>query len=70
MLDSSGNKTKTSERQLRLRAERAERQLAELLATLPYGYVSINRDWIFTFANEQAIEATRRQQERLLVLQL
>lgn len=66
MLDSSGNKTKTSERQLRLRAERAERQLAELLATLPYGYVSINRDWIFTFANEQAIEATRRQQERLL----
>ena len=68
MLDTSENKTETSERErhLQLRAERAEKHLAELLSTLPYGYVSINRDWIFTFANEQAIEATRRQQEPLL----
>ncbi len=68
MLDSLENRTETSERkrQLQLRAERAERQLAELLSTLPYGYVSINRDWIFTFANEQAAEATGKEPELFL----
>jgi PAS domain S-box-containing protein len=54
------------EQQLSLRAERAERQLAELLSTMPHGYVTLNRDWIFTFANELAVKTSGKRREDLL----
>ena len=54
------------EQQWHLRAERAERQLAEVLSTMPHGYVTLNRDWIFTFANELAVKTSRRRREELL----
>ena len=43
-----------AERKLLLRAQRAEARLAELLAGMPEAYVTINRDWVITSANEQA----------------
>lgn len=51
------------EQQLRLRAER---QLAELLSTMPHGYVTLNHDWIFTFANELAVKTSHKRREDIL----
>jgi PAS domain S-box-containing protein len=43
-----------------LRAERAESRLAEILATMPEGYITINRDWKITYANPRTEELARR----------
>ncbi|HZC43537.1 MAG TPA: PAS domain-containing protein [Acidobacteriaceae bacterium] len=64
MLDSSDNKTSQSEREtLLLRAQRAERQLSELLANIPAGYTTLDRNWKFTFANQQALLGSRQRPE-------
>ena len=65
MLDSLDNKTSQDERAEPplLRAQRAERQLAELLANIPAGYATLDRNWIFTFANQQAVLGSRQRAE-------
>lgn len=54
------------ERKWRLRAERAEKQLATLLFTLPLGYLTLDHDWNFAFANEQAVHGSRKSREELV----
>ncbi|HEY5256539.1 MAG TPA: PAS domain-containing sensor histidine kinase [Acidobacteriaceae bacterium] len=65
MLDSLDNKTSQDERAepLLQRAQRAERQLAELLANIPAGYAKLDRNWIFTYANQQAVLGSRQRPE-------
>ena len=65
MLDSLDNKTSQDERaeSLLLRAQRAERQLAELLTNIPAGYATLDRNWIFTYANQQAVQGSRQRAE-------
>lgn len=65
MLDSLDNKISPSEQeeQALRRAQRAERQLAELLANIPAGYATLDRNWNFTFANQQAIQGSRQRPE-------
>ena len=65
MLDSLDHKTSQDERAESplLRAQRAERQLAELLANIPAGYATLDRNWIFTFANPQAVLGSRQRAE-------
>ncbi|MHB1935393.1 MAG: PAS domain-containing protein [Acidobacteriaceae bacterium] len=65
MLDSLENKTPLSEQEERLlrRAQRAEKRLAESIATIPAGYVTLDRNWTFTFANRQAIHGSRQRPE-------
>jgi PAS domain S-box-containing protein len=48
------------ESELRLRAERAESRLAELLSSMPEAYVAIDRDWRITSGNEQAARMSRK----------
>ncbi|MGC1872231.1 MAG: PAS domain-containing sensor histidine kinase [Acidobacteriaceae bacterium] len=65
MLDSLDNRTSSNEqgeRPLR-RAQRAEKQLAELLANIPAGYATLDRNWTFTFANQQAVQGSRQRAE-------
>lgn len=45
------------------RAERAESHLAAILAMMPEGYITINRDWIITYANPRTEELARRPAE-------
>jgi PAS domain S-box-containing protein len=68
MLDSLENKTSQSEHEesLLLRAERAEKQLAELLANIPAGYATLDCEWKFTFANRQAAQGSRQKPEDFL----
>lgn len=42
------------------RAEHAESRLAEVLATMPEGYITINREWTITYANPRTEELARR----------
>src|SRR5487761_1126276 len=65
MLDSLDNKTSPREQEelLLQRAQRAERQLAELLANIPAGYATLDRNWTFTFANQQAVQGSRQRVE-------
>jgi PAS domain S-box-containing protein len=65
MLDSLDNRTSPSEQeeQSLLRAQRAERHLAELLANIPAGYATLDRNWIFTYANQQAVRGSRQRFE-------
>jgi len=49
-----------------LRAERAEKQLAELLTNIPAGYARLDHNWNFTFANQQAVRASRQRAEGFL----
>lgn len=65
MLDSLDNRTSPSEQEesSRRRAQRAERQLAELLANIPAGYATLDRNWIFTYANQQAVQGSRQRPE-------
>ncbi|MFZ0518347.1 MAG: PAS domain-containing protein [Acidobacteriaceae bacterium] len=65
MLDSLENKTSSSEQEEHSlqRAQRAERQLAELLANIPAGYATLDRNWIFTHANQQAVKGSRQRAE-------
>jgi len=68
MLNSVDNKTHSSEQQGQWlqRAQQAERQLAELLANIPAGYATLDRDWTFTFANQQAVQGSRQRPEDFL----
>ncbi len=65
MLDSLDNKTSLNELadQLLLRTQRVERQLEQLLANIPAGYATLDRDWTFTFANQQAVQGSRQRPE-------
>jgi PAS domain S-box-containing protein len=65
MLDSLDHKTSQDERAEPplLRAQRAERLLAELLANIPAGYATLDRNWTFTFANPQAVQGSRQRAE-------
>jgi PAS domain S-box-containing protein len=65
MLDSLDNKTSPSEQEepSLQRAQCAERQLAELLANIPAGYATLDRNWTFTFANQQAVQGSRQRPE-------
>lgn len=55
------------ERQLlRLRAESAEQRLHDLLANMPEAYLTFDRSWRITFANQQAILANRKPVEDFL----
>ncbi|MGB8477273.1 MAG: PAS domain-containing protein [Acidobacteriaceae bacterium] len=65
MLDSLDNRTSPSEQeeQSLQRAQRAERRLAELLANIPAGYATLDRNWTFTFANQQAVQGSRQRAE-------
>ncbi len=65
MLDSLGNMTSPDERAgpLLLRVQRAEQQLAEVLRNIPAGYATLDRNWTFTFANQQAIQGSRQRAE-------
>ncbi|HET9101600.1 MAG TPA: PAS domain-containing protein, partial [Acidobacteriaceae bacterium] len=65
MLNYLENKPSPSEHeeQLLQRAQRAERQLAELLANIPAGYATLDRNWTFTFANQQAVRGSRQRLE-------
>ena len=68
MLESLDNKTSPHEgtESLLLRAQRAERQLAELLANIPAGYATLDRNWNFTYANEQAVHGSRQRAEEMI----
>jgi PAS domain S-box-containing protein len=68
MLNSVDNKILSSEQEERLlqRARRAERQLAELLANIPAGYATLDRNWTITFANQQAVQGSRQRPEDFL----
>ncbi len=68
MLDSLDNETFPSEQEERFlqRAQRAEKHLAELLANIPAGYATLDRNWTFTFANQQAVLSSRQRAEDFL----
>jgi PAS domain S-box-containing protein len=68
MLDSLDNKTSPHERAESplQRAEHAERKLAELLANIPAGYATLDRNWTFTYANEQAVHGSRQRSEEFI----
>ena len=68
MLDSLDHKTSQDERAESplLRAQRAERQLAELLANIPAGYYTLYRNWIFTFAKPQAVLGIRQRADEFI----
>lgn len=55
-----------TERRLRQRARQAEDRLAELLASMPEAYVTIDRAWRITSANSQAEMASRMHREAFL----
>jgi PAS domain S-box-containing protein len=61
-LDNRNSPSEQEEQSLR-RAQRAERQLAELLANIPAGYATLDRNWTFTYANQQAIQGSRQRAE-------
>ena len=64
MLNSLDHKTPQGERdELLSRAQRAERQLADLLANIPAGYATLDRNWTFTYANQQAVQGSRQRAE-------
>jgi PAS domain S-box-containing protein len=65
MLDSLDNKISPSEQeeQALQRAQRAEKQLAELLVNIPAGYATLDRNWNITFANQQAVQGSRQRRE-------
>ncbi len=65
MLDSLDNQTSVNEHvdQLLRRAQRVERQLEQLLTNIPAGYATLDRNWTFTFANDQAVKGSRQRPE-------
>lgn len=68
MLPSLKNEATGSERerQLRLRAEKAEACMAELFSTMPQAYLAIDRNWTITFANQQAATVNRMPTENFV----
>ena len=65
MFDSLENKTSPGEQeeQWQGRAQRAEKRLAELIENIPAGYATLDRNWVFTFANQQAVQGSRQRPE-------
>jgi PAS domain S-box-containing protein len=65
MLDSLDNRISQDERAELplLRAQRAERQLAELLSNIPTAYATLDRNGTVTFANQRAVQLSRQRAE-------
>jgi PAS domain S-box-containing protein len=66
MSESLQTEPTSAKRERTSHAELAESRLRELLANLPLAYITLNRDWEITYANDKAIHVNRQPRESFI----